>query len=85
MGLTISHPLTLLLFKDTVNSVIETEMKRLQTEVVVLAEDERGRIQAIITEVRRDILTQTLTLHGLFRAGEEGGRFALMAYAILAG
>ena len=25
MGLTISHPLTLLLFKDTVNSVIETE------------------------------------------------------------
>lgn len=61
------------------------EMKRLQTEVAVLAEDERGRIQTIITEPRRDILTQTLALHGLFRAGEDGGHFALMAYAILAG
>ncbi|NRB43512.1 MAG: DUF4407 domain-containing protein, partial [Verrucomicrobiales bacterium] len=61
------------------------EMKRLQTEVAVLATDERGRIQAIIAEPRRDILTQTLALHRLFRAGEEGGRFALMAYAILAG
>ncbi|MCH2062061.1 MAG: DUF4407 domain-containing protein [Verrucomicrobiales bacterium] len=61
------------------------ELKRLQGELAGLAADERTRIDAINAEPRRDILTQTLALHSLFGAGESGGRFALMAYAILAG
>ena len=61
------------------------ELKRLQGELAGLATDERLRIDAINAEPRRDILTQTLALHSLFGAGESGGRFALMAYAILAG
>jgi len=61
------------------------ELKRLQGEIAGLATDERLRIDAINAEPRRDILTQTLALHSLFGAGKEGGRFALMAYVILAG
>jgi hypothetical protein len=61
------------------------ELKRLQGELAGLATDERFRINAINAEPRRDILTQTLALHSLFGAGKAGGRFALMAYAILAG
>ena len=61
------------------------ELERLQGEVASLAGDERSRIDAINAEPRKDILTQTLALHGLFGAGEEGGRFALIAYLILAG
>ena len=61
------------------------ELKRLQGELAGLATDERFRINAINAEPRRDILTQTLALHSLFGASKAGGRFALMAYAILAG
>ena len=61
------------------------ELKRLQGELAGLATDERLRIDAINAEPRRDILTQTLALHSLFGKGEAGGRFALMAYGILAG
>jgi hypothetical protein len=61
------------------------ELKRLQGEIATLASDERVRIDAINAEPRRDILTQTLALHSLFRKGEAGGSFALMAYGILAG
>lgn len=61
------------------------ELKRLQGEIATLAGDERVRIDAINAEPRRDILTQTLALHSLFRKGEAGGSFALMAYGILAG
>ena len=32
---------------------------------------------------RKDILTQTLALHGLFKAGSEGGQFALATYIVL--
>jgi hypothetical protein len=69
---------------DQVAARIE-ELKRLQGELAGLATDERFRINAINAEPRRDILTQTLALHSLFGASKAGGRFALMAYAILAG
>ena len=38
---------------------------------------------ALRAEPRRDILTQTLALHALFQAGNEGGQFAFYTYVIL--
>jgi len=60
------------------------ELKRLQAELAAVGTDERGRIDAIMAEPRRDLLTQTLALHKLFRADNEGGTFALVAYGVLA-
>lgn len=73
--------------RDTIASQIDTrlvELERLQGEVARLGEDEQDRVNAIKAEPRRDILTQTLALHHLFDAGEEGGKFALIAYGVLA-
>ena len=62
-----------------------TELERLQGELAAIGTQEQSRIDGIAAEPRRDILTQTLALHSLFKAGSEGGEFALMAYLILAG
>jgi len=73
--------------RDTIAAQIDTrlkEMERLQGEVAQLGADEQERVEAIRAEPRRDILTQTLALHDLFLAGNDGGRFALMAYGVLA-
>lgn len=73
--------------RDAIKAQIDTrlaDLSRLQNELVVLSSDEQGRIAALRAEPRRDLLTQTLALHGLFHAGEEGGNFALAAYLILA-
>ncbi|MBL9154378.1 MAG: DUF4407 domain-containing protein [Verrucomicrobiales bacterium] len=73
--------------RDTIASQIDTrlqELARLQGEIAKLAQDEQDRVDAIKAEPRRDILTQTLALHKLFDAGQEGGRFALIAYGVLA-
>jgi hypothetical protein len=42
-----------------------------------------NRIDAMRDEPRRDILTQTLALHELFLAGNEGGQFAFYTYIVL--
>ena len=60
------------------------ELERLQAEVAQVDTDKDAHVLAIQEEPRRDILTQTLALHGLFLSGEEGGEFALTAYLILA-
>lgn len=60
-----------------------TELKRAQDELGTIAADERGRIEKIQAEPRKDILTQTLALHGLFKAGSEGGQFAFATYLVL--
>lgn len=73
--------------RTSINSQIDTrlgELARLQSEVAKLAQDEQDRVDAIKAEPRRDILTQTLALHKLFDQGQEGGRFALIAYGVLA-
>ncbi len=62
----------------------QQELERLQTERATAARNGQDRIEAIKAEPRRDILTQTLALHGLFEKKEKGGEFALTAYAILA-
>lgn len=62
----------------------QKELSHLQQERAQVAKNGQDRIEAIKAEPRRDILTQTLALHGLFEKKEKGGEFALLAYAILA-
>ncbi len=74
--------------RATITAQIDTrlaELSRLQGELAAIAAQEQGRIAAIAAEPRRDILTQTLALHSLFDQGNEGGKFALIAYLVLAG
>ena len=72
--------------RSTIKQQIDTrleELDRAQDELAAVASEERTRIDAMIAEPRKDILTQTLALHGLFRAGNEGGQFAFATYVIL--
>lgn len=74
--------------RSTITSQIDTrlaEMARLQEEIAAVNGSAEERVAAIAAEPRRDILTQTLALHGLFLGGSEGGHFALAAYLVLAG
>ena len=59
------------------------QLKRLHEEIAKITEDEQARITALRAEPRKDILTQTLALHRLFKVGAEGGQFALAAYVVL--
>jgi len=61
------------------------DLQRLRGEVTSISEGEQERIAEIEHAPRRDLLTQTLALHHLFVSGSEGGRFALVAYLVLAG
>jgi hypothetical protein len=72
--------------RETIKQQIDTrlaELQRAQDELGAVAREERTRIDAMIAEPRKDILTQTLALHGLFRAGNEGGQFAFATYVVL--
>jgi len=74
--------------RTTITAQIDTrlsELERLQSEIAAIGSQEQGRIAGISAEPRRDILTQTLALHRLFDNNAEGGKFALIAYCILAG
>jgi hypothetical protein len=59
------------------------EFKAAQAELAAVSTEEQKRIADIQAEPRKDILTQTLALHGLFKAGSEGGQFALATYIVL--
>jgi len=72
--------------RSTIKQQIDTrltELTRVQGELAGVATEEANRIAAMRAEPRRDILTQTLALHGLFKAGSEGGQFAFYTYLIL--
>lgn len=72
--------------RDTIKQQIDTrlaELKRAQDELAAVAREERARIDAMTAEPRKDILTQTLALHQLFEAGNEGGQFAFATYIVL--
>ncbi len=72
--------------RETIRQQIDTrlqELERSQEELAMIGREETERLQVIRDEPRRDILTQTLALHGLFMTGEEGGRFAMYTYIIL--
>ena len=72
--------------RDTIKQQIDTrleELKRVQGELASVAAEETQRLDAIRSEPRRDILTQTLALHDLFQAGNRGGTFAFYTYLVL--
>jgi hypothetical protein len=72
--------------RDTIKLQIETrlaELQRVQGELATVASQEADRINALRAELRHDILTQTLALHALFLAGNEGGQFAFYTYIVL--
>jgi hypothetical protein len=72
--------------RDTIKQQIDArldELRRVQDELAAVATEESERLTAIRAEPRRDILTQTLALHDLFKAGSQGGQFAFYTYIIL--
>ncbi|RYD20083.1 MAG: DUF4407 domain-containing protein [Verrucomicrobiaceae bacterium] len=72
--------------RDTIKQQIDTrlaELNRVQGELAAVATEETDRLAALRAEPRRDILTQTLALHALFQAGNEGGQFAFYTYIVL--
>src|SRR5690606_31459829 len=72
--------------RDTIKQQIDSRIKELevvQGELTAVVAEESDRLAAIRAEPRKDILTQTLALHALFEAGNEGGQFAFYTYLIL--
>jgi hypothetical protein len=72
--------------RETIKAEIDTrleELKRAQSELAAVAADERKRLDDLQAEPRKDILTQTLALHTLFRGGNEAGMFAFSTYLVL--
>ena len=73
--------------RETIKQQIDSRLAALATsqqELARVTDEETARLAAIRAEPRRDILTQTLALHTLFKAGEEAGKFALWTYIVLA-
>jgi hypothetical protein len=72
--------------RETIKQQIDSlliELTRTQDELAAVGTEETVRLDAIRAEPRKDILTQTLALHHLFKAGEQGGQFAYYTYIIL--
>ena len=72
--------------RDTIKQQIDTrlvELSRVEKELASVTNEEQQRLAAIRAEPRRDILTQTLALHALFKTGGQGGQFALYTYCVL--
>ncbi|MFZ4777530.1 MAG: DUF4407 domain-containing protein [Terrimicrobiaceae bacterium] len=73
--------------RDTIRQQIDSRLAALATsqqELARVIDEETSRLAAIRAEPRKDILTQTLALHTLFRAGEDAGDFAVWTYIVLA-
>jgi hypothetical protein len=68
--------------KDQIDARIG-DLKLAQAEVAQLAAGEQARLASLAAEPRRDLLTQSLALNRLFKAGDQGGQFALTTYIIL--
>ncbi|MFN5868552.1 MAG: DUF4407 domain-containing protein, partial [Akkermansiaceae bacterium] len=72
--------------RDTIKKQIDSQLVELdntQNEHAAVTKEESERLGALRAEPRRDILTQTLALHELFLAGNEGGQFAFYTYIVL--
>jgi hypothetical protein len=68
--------------KDQIDARIG-DLKLAQAEVAQLAAGEQARLASLAAEPRRDLLTQSLALNRLFKAGDQGGQFALTTYIVL--
>jgi hypothetical protein len=74
--------------RATIKQQIDSSLAALaasQQELTRITDAEATQLDLIRDQPRRDILTQTLALHTLFRAGEDAGRFAVWTYFILTG
>jgi len=74
--------------RATIKQQIDASLDALaasQQELTQVNSEEGAQLDAIRAQPRRDILTQTLALDTLFRAGEDAGRFALWTYFVLTG
>ncbi|HEY5891752.1 MAG TPA: DUF4407 domain-containing protein [Chthoniobacterales bacterium] len=72
--------------RETIKTQIDArigDLKFAQNELARIAGEEQRRVDILRVEPRRDILTQTLALHRLFKTGDEGGRFAYATYLVL--
>ena len=72
--------------RETIKQQMDTrlaELKQVQKDLAASSDEEAERLSAIRAEPRRDILTQTLALHTLFKAGSQGGQFAFYTYVVL--
>ena len=73
---------------DVIKAQIDSssaELARLNEEWGKLSQDSSDRIDSLKLEKREDLMTQTITLHHMFKNRSEGGLFALTVYAILVG
>jgi len=68
--------------KDQIDARIG-DLKLAQSQVAQLAAQEQARLTSLAAEPRRDLLTQSLALNKLFKAGDQGGQFALTTYVVL--
>ncbi|MEM9283637.1 MAG: DUF4407 domain-containing protein [Verrucomicrobiota bacterium] len=68
MGITISHPLTLLLFSDTISSVIEEDRQKEIEQVRVVANGEKSGVEVKIAEMESDIAAQRQKFNETFQA-----------------
>lgn len=72
--------------RETIKKQIDSQLAELentQGELAAVVKEESERLTTLRAEPRRDILTQTLALHELFLAGNEGGKFAFYTYIVL--
>ncbi|TDU80903.1 uncharacterized protein DUF4407 [Prosthecobacter fusiformis] len=68
MGITISHPLTLLLFKDTIISVVEKERQQEIETARKLAADQKALVEARVKPLEDQIAQQRQAWSGSFEA-----------------
>jgi len=68
MGITISHPLTLLLFKDTVSSVIEEKRQKEIESARETAKGQKAAVETRIASLEKEIATQRETWNATFSA-----------------
>lgn len=72
--------------RDTIKQQIDSQLVELEStqgELAAVVKEESDRLAAMRAEPRKDVLTQTLALHELFLAGNEGGKFAFYTYIVL--
>ncbi|NRB73803.1 MAG: DUF4407 domain-containing protein, partial [Verrucomicrobiales bacterium] len=68
MGITISHPLTLLLFKDSISSVIEEDRQKEVEEVRVAANKEKKNVETKIGGMEAEIASRRAEFNATFSA-----------------
>lgn len=76
MGLTISHPLTLLLFKDTIHAEVEADRQLEMETARATGEAEKAKVRAAIAEVENSITDLRAKWDKTFQAEFIAGREA---------